>query len=116
MKITATNTVILNEVLEGLESKGFEVQPITENVEGVKGDVTLYLSIGSFAIASLGTFITYLRYLETQKNHYIHYRYKDDVGEEVRELKFDNLTQKEVDEKLKNIQDNFDKLELFQIG
>lgn len=116
MRITATNALILNEVYEELEDKGFEVKKVTKDIEGAKGDMTLYLSIGGFVIASLGTFIAYLRYLETQKNHYIHYRYKDDVGEEVRELKFDNLTQKEVDEKLKNIQDNFDKLELFHIG
>ena len=116
MKITAENSVILNEVYEGLEDKGFEVEKETINVDGVKGDVTLYLSIGNFVIASFGTFITYLRYLETQKNHYIHYRYKDDAEEETRELKFDNLSKKELDEKLKNIQDNFDNLELIHIG
>jgi len=116
MRITASNSKILSDIYRDLKDKNIEIEKITKDVEGAKGDVVTYLSIASLGVSSLGTLFTYLRYLESQKNHYIHYRYKEDAEAEVRELKFANLSQKEVDKKLKNIQDNLDKLELIDIG
>ncbi len=116
MKITASNSQILNDIYNNLKDKDIEVEKVTKEVEGAKGDVVTYLAIGNLAVSSVGTFFVYLRYLESQRKHYIHYRYKEDAGEEVRELKFDNLTQTEVEAKLKNIQDNIEKLDFLHIS
>jgi hypothetical protein len=115
MKITATNSEFLNDIYEELENK-VELEKITQKVQGSKGDAVTYLAVANLTVTSLGVLFTYLRYLESQKNHYIHYRYKEDTGEKTRELKFDNLSKSELDVKLKNIQDRVDELELFHIG
>lgn len=116
MRITASNTQILNEILEELEEQNISAKMVYAEVEGVKGDVATYISLAGLGVSMIGTLITYLTYLQNQKSAYIHYRYKDDVETEVQELKLNNLTPQQLEEKIKNIQDDFDKLELLDIG
>ena len=113
MKITASNSQILRNIEKDLKKQNIDIELITEEVEGAKGDVATYINIAS---TTVGPIIAYLAYLQTQKKHYIHYKYKDDVDINPKDLKFDNLTQAELDEKIKNIQDDFDKLESFAVS
>ena len=116
MKITASNSQILRNIEKDLKEQNIDIELITEEVEGAKGDVATYINIASLGVTTAGTIIAYLSYLQTQKKHYIHYKYKDDANINPKELKFDNLTQAELDEKIKNIQDDFDKLESFAVS
>jgi len=113
MIITADNPQVLQEMHLKLDEQGASLDKSMKNVEGGKGDIVAYLALG---VSSLGLVLQYLSYLQTQSKHYIYYKYKDSVETEVHELRFDNLTKEELNEKIKNIQDDFDKLEKFHIG
>lgn len=110
MIITADNPQVLQEMYHKLDEQGANLD---KSMKSVEGDIVAYLALG---VSSLGLVLQYLSYLQTQSKHYIYYKYKDSVETEVHELRFDNLTEEELNEKIKNIQDDFDKLEKFHIG
>ncbi|CAA6819342.1 MAG: Unknown protein [uncultured Sulfurovum sp.] len=113
MNVTADNPQILQEMYLKLDEQGIKLHKSVQKIEGAKGDIVAYLALG---VSSLGLVLQYLSYLQTQKKHSLFYKYKDSVDTEVHELRFDNLTKEELNEKIKNIQDDFDKLEKFHIG
>lgn len=116
MIITADNPQILESIHSDLNKQNIKAELAFKDIDGTKGDIPTYINLATLGVTTVGTVIGYLSYLQTQKNHYIHYKYKDDVDVNPRELKFDNLTVEERDKKIKNIQNNFDKLEFLHVS
>lgn len=115
MKITASSSQILKNIQTDLEEQSIYVELGKKDVAGAKGDVATYINLANLAVASGSAVVGYLAYLITQKNHYVHYRYKDDVDIHPKELKFDNLSKLERDEVIKNLQDKFEQLDFIHV-
>ena len=113
MRIISDNSKLLNEVFNDLERKKFKSKKGTKKLDGAMGDITTYIALASLTVSSISTLLAYLTYRLTQKNNYIHFKYKDGI-----EVKFDNLSKDELKTKELQIRDDIanNKLEFITIG
>ena len=111
MKLTSENSQLLNEIYSDLKRKKIPSKKITKEIEGAMGEITTYLEFASLALDFIDTLITYLRYRESQRKNYLHFKYIDGL-----EFKWDNLSKEERDIQIKKLKDDFVKLEYIHIG
>ena len=113
MKIISENPQLLDEVYNDLNRKSIESEKGTKKIEGAMGDVTAYIALAAFGMQTIDVFINYLSYRLSQKNNYIHFKYKNGL-----EVKFDNLSKEELKKKELQIRQDIadNKLEFIYIG
>lgn len=113
MEIRSENSKLLDEIYNDLERKKVESEKVTKKVEGAMGDITTYLDIVNLSLMSIQTLLTYFMYRQDQKNNYIHFKYKNGL-----EVKFDNLSKKELKKKELQIREDIanNKLEFIYVG
>jgi len=113
MQIISDNPQLLDEISNELDRKNIESQKVKKKIDGAMGDVTVYIALATLGMQTIDVFINYLSYRQSQKNNYIHFKYKDGL-----EVKFDNLSKDDLKKKelqiRKDIADN--KLEFIYIG
>lgn len=113
MKIKSDNPLLLDEIYNELKRKNIQSDKITEKIDGAMGDVTTYIALAALGVQTIDLFINYLSYRQSQKNNYLHFKYKDGI-----EVKFNNLSKDELKTKelqiRKDIADN--KIEFIDIG
>ena len=113
MKIISQNPQLLDEIYNDLNKKNIQSQKATKKIEGAMGDVTTYISLASLGIDTIGILLTYLSFRQSQKNNFLHFKYKDGI-----EVKLENLSQDELNVKKEMLREDIknDKLEFIYIG
>jgi len=113
MKIQSDNPQLLDEIYNDLGRKNIESEKVQKKIDGAMGDVTVYIALAAFGMQTIDVFINYLTYRLSQKNNYIHFKYKDGI-----EVKFDNLSKEELKKKELQIRQDIadNKLEFIYIG
>jgi len=113
VKIISDNSKLLDEIFNDLNRKQIEIQKGTKKLDGAMGDVATYINIANLTLATITTFLTYLSYRRSQKNNYIHFKYRDGL-----EVKFDNLSKEEFKKKELQIREDIvnNKLEYIFVG
>ena len=98
MRIVSDDPKLLDEIYNDLNNKKMEIEKGTKKLDGAYGDISIYIDIANLTLVTIGTLFTYLSYRQSQKNNYIHFKYKENYNNGI-ELKFENLSKEERKEK-----------------
>ncbi len=117
MKIISKNSQLLDEIYNDLNRKNIESEKGTKKIDGAMGDVTVFIALSALGMQTIDVFINYLSYRQSQKNNFVHFKYKEEYNGGI-EVKLENLTKDEVIAKKEQLRDdiNNNKLDYINVG